>query len=47
MNTPTLKSSKGKFIVTVNGKEETFGMMILALEYIYEFHSRRARTSIT
>lgn len=42
----TLKATKGEcteFIVKVDGKERVFGMLIWALEYIYEIHSRRAR----
>lgn len=42
----TLKATKGEyteFVVTVDGKERVFGMLIWALEYIYEVHSRRAR----
>lgn len=42
----TLKYTKGKFVVTIDGKETSFGMMIWALEYIYENHSRRARASL-
>ena len=42
----TLKTVKGEHtehIVTVDGKERVFGMMIWALEYIYEIRSRRTR----
>lgn len=41
----TLKSIKGKNIVTVDGKQIEFEMMYDALEYINSIHSRGARAS--
>ena len=41
----TLKTIKGKHIVTVDGEQREFEMMWDALEYVYSIHSRRARAS--
>lgn len=39
----TIKGRHTEHIVTVDGKERVFGMMIWALEYIYEIQSRKTR----
>lgn len=42
----TLKSVKGKYLVTVNGERVEFHTLFEALEHIYSVHSRRARASV-
>ena len=42
----TLKTIRGKHIVTVDGIETVFDMMWDALEFIYTVHNRRAKASL-